>query len=241
MQDPIVNTRTARLSSYIVAFLITAFIFATALYASNYFNNRRVVDVQATQDKISIDILSLETQFDLLAAHSCRDISENSVLSTEIQPLAQRLSYLESQSQTNEDELIGLKRYYTLLQIKDLLLMQKVADKCKLKPVFILYFYSNAGDCETCEQQGYVLTGLSQKYPNLRIYSFDYNLSLSALQTLIDIDGVRNEMPALVINDEVYYGLHTMDDIAAILPELATLEISTSSAATTTNKNTKTR
>ncbi len=236
MEDPVVNTRAARLSSYVVAFLITAFIFATALYASNYFNNRRVVDIQATQDKISIDILSLETQFDLLAEHSCRDISENSVLSTEIQPLAQRLSYLESQSQVNEDELMGLKRYYTLLQIKDLLLMQKVADKCKLKPVFILYFYSNAGDCKNCEQQGYVLTGLAQKYPTLRIYSFDYNLTNPALRTLVDINNIRNEMPALVINNEVYYGLHTMDDIEQVLPELATLKQATSTAATTTKK-----
>ncbi len=236
MEDPVVNTRTARLSSYIVAFLITAFIFATALYASNYFNNRRVVDIQATQDKISIDILSLETQFDLLAEHACRDISENSVLSTEIQPLAQRLSYLESQAQTNQDELVGLKRYYTLLQIKDLLLMQKVSNKCHLKPVFILYFYSNAGDCKNCEQQGYVLTGLSQKYPNLRIYSFDYNLGLSALRTLIDINDVKNEMPALIINNQVYYGLHTIDDIEKILPALATLPISTSTTATTTKK-----
>ncbi|MBP9757906.1 MAG: hypothetical protein KBD06_04860 [Candidatus Pacebacteria bacterium] len=236
MEEPVVNTRTARLSSYIVAFLITAFIFATALYASNYFNNRRVVDIQATQDKISIDILSLETQFDLLAEHSCKDISENSVLSTEIQPLAQRLSYLESQSQVNEDELMGLKRYYTLLQIKDLLLMQKVADKCKLKPVFILYFYSNAGDCNECEQQGYVLTGLAQKYPTLRIYSFDYNLTNAALRTLVDINGIKNEMPALVINEDIYYGLHTMDDIEKVLPELAALKIATSTAATTTKK-----
>jgi regulator of replication initiation timing len=236
MEDPIVNTRSARLSSYVVAFLITAFIFATALYASNYFNNRRVVDVQATQDKISIDILSLETQFDLLAEHSCKDISENSVLSTEIQPLAQRLSYLEAQSQVNEDELMGLKRYYTLLQIKDLLLMQKVADKCKLKPVFILYFYSNEGDCKECEQQGYVLTGLAQKYPTLRIYSFDYNLTNSALRTLVDINNIRDEMPALVINGNVYYGLHTMDDIEQVLPELATLKTATSTVATTTPK-----
>lgn len=233
MEDPVVNIRTARLSSYLVAFLITAFIFATALYASNYFNNRRLVDIQATQDKISIDILSLETQFELLAEHSCRDITETSVLSTEIQPLAQRLSYLESQSQVNQDELISLKRYYTLLQIKDLLLMQSVAEKCKLEPVFILYFYSNDGDCNACEQQGYVLTGLSQKYPNLRIYSFDYNLGLSALRTLIEINGVRDEMPALILNDKVYYGLHTMDDIEKILPELATLKQATSTATTT--------
>ena len=234
MQDPVVNTRTARWTSYAVAFLITAFIFATALYASNYFNDRRVADIQRTQDNISIDILSLETQFDLLAQHSCSDISENSVLSTEIQPLAQRLSYLEAQPNVNQTTLTQLKRQYSLLEIKDFLLMKQVAAKCNLKPVFILYFYSNKGDCKDCEAQGYALTGLSQKYPTLRVYSFDYNLDLSAMQTLIDIDNVKDEMPALVINGKVYYGLHTMDDIQKILPQLKTLPTATSSTATTT-------
>ncbi len=234
--DPVVNMRTARWSSYIVAFLITALIFATALYASDYFNGRRVADIQATQDNISIDILSLETQFDLLAEHSCQDISENSVLSSEIQPLASRLSYLETQPGVNQSELLRLKRYYSLLQIKDLLLMQKVAEKCSLKPVFILYFYSNAGDCKDCEEQGYVLTGLSQKYPTLRIYSFDYNLNLAALKTLVDIHDVKGELPALVINNKVYYGLHTVDEIEKVLPELATLKKATSTAATSTQR-----
>ncbi|MBI5644732.1 hypothetical protein HY970_01410 [Candidatus Kaiserbacteria bacterium] len=233
-QDPVVNTRSARWSSYLMAFAITALIFATALYVSNYFNNRRIADIQSTQDKISIDILSLETQFELLAQHSCRDISENSVLSTEIQPLAQRLSYLETQSNVNQDELSQLKRYYSLLQIKDLLLMQHVAAKCKLKPVFILYFYSNKGDCEDCEEQGYVLTGLSEKYPQLRIYSFDYNLGLSALRTMIDINNVQDNLPALVINDRPYYGLHDIEEIEKILPQLAMLKKATSTRSTTT-------
>ena len=235
-EDPIVEMRTARWRSYAIAFLITAFIFATALYASNYFNDRRIADIQATQDNISIDILSLETQFDLLAEHSCQDISENSVLSREIQPLAQRLSYLESQSGVDEDELARLKRYYSLLQIKDLLLMQKVTDKCRLKPVFILYFYSNRGDCDDCEEQGYALTGLAQKYPQLRIYSFDYNLGLSALQTLVDINDVRNELPALVIKNKAYYGLQRIEDIEKILPELATLETATSTTTATSTR-----
>ncbi|HEY4522664.1 MAG TPA: hypothetical protein VJH91_03470 [Candidatus Paceibacterota bacterium] len=235
-EDPIVDTRSARWRTYAIAFLITAFIFATALYASNYFNDRRIADIEATQDNISIDILSLETQFDLLAEHSCQDISENSVLSREIQPLAQRLSYLESQSGVDEDELARLKRYYSLLQIKDLLLMQKVTDKCRLKPVFILYFYSNRGDCDDCEEQGYALTGLAQKYPQLRIYSFDYNLGLSALQTLVDINDVRNELPALVIKNKAYYGLQRIEDIEKILPELATLETATSTTTATSTR-----
>ena len=224
MEDPIVNERNINWRTYAVAFLITAFIFATAFSASNYFNGRRVIEIRTAQDNISIDILSLETQFQLLAEHSCRDLSENSVLSKEIQPLGERLSYLEAQTNVDQDQLLRLKRYYTLLQIKDLLLMQKVADKCGLKPVFILYFYSNAGDCKNCEEQGYVLTSLAEKYPQLRVYSFDYNLDLSALQTLVSVEDVDQNLPALIIDNRAYYGFKAMSEIEKILPRLASLK-----------------
>ncbi|OGG70462.1 hypothetical protein A3F27_03535 [Candidatus Kaiserbacteria bacterium RIFCSPHIGHO2_12_FULL_53_13] len=229
MENPIVGARRADWRSYAVALVITTAIFATALYASNYFNERRIAEIRTTQDNISIDILSLETQFDLLAEHSCRDISENSVLSKEIRPLAERLSYLETQRSVDESELLRLKRYYSLLQIKDLLLMKKVATKCSLKPVFILYFYSNEGDCKDCENQGYALTALSEKYPQLRIYSFDYNLDISALQTLLSINDVENKLPALSINDKMYYGFRNIQDIEKVLPQLATLDKAASS------------
>ncbi len=204
---------------YLVALLITGLIFAAALYASSYLSNQRVEEIQATQDTITVDILSLRAQFDLLAEHACSDISENSVLSTEIQPLAQRLSYLESQVDINTDEFTSLKRYYSLLQIKDLMLMQKVAAKCNLKPVFILYFYSNNGDCADCTAQGHILTELTKKYPQLRIYSFDSNLGLSALDTLKSINGVTGALPALVIKETNYYGLRTAEEIEKILPK----------------------
>lgn len=229
--------RTARWGSYLVAFGITALMFTTALYASNYFNSRRIADIRATQDNISTDILSLETQFDLLEQHSCSDIGENTILPSELSSLGNRLAYMESQGPRSQDEVVRLKRLYSLLEIKDYLLMQQLAEKCNLKPVFILYFYSNKGDCEgTCEDQGEVLTALSQTYPQLRIYSFDYNLDVSALQTLIDINAIGPEMPALVVNGKTYHGFQSMDAIQKILPQLATLQKSASSTAATSTR-----
>jgi len=238
MEDPAINTRKARWGSYLVAFLITGFIFATALYVSNYFGNVRIAEIRATQDDISTDILSLETQFDLLEEHSCSDIAENTILPSELTSLGDQLSYMEAHGPADQDEVVRLKRLYSLLEIKDYLLMKQIAAKCNLKPVFILYFYSNKGDCTTaCENQGYVLTSLSQTYPQLRVYSFDYNLDLGALQTLISIDDVENNPPALVINGKTYYGFQSVAAIEKILPQLATLQKSaTSSSATTTNK-----
>ncbi|HWP61501.1 MAG TPA: hypothetical protein VN495_02780 [Candidatus Paceibacterota bacterium] len=228
MEQPAVNIRKARWSSYLVAFLITALMFATALYASNYFNNARIADIRATQDDISTDILSIETQFDLLAEHSCANIGENTILPSELVSMGNQLSYLEAQG-GNADEVARLKRLYSLLEIKDYLLMQQIATKCNLKPVFILYFYSNSGTCSDCADQGYVLTSLSQTYPQLRVYSFDYNLGVGALQTLISIDNVQNNLPALVINGKVYYGLKNVNDIQKILPQLKTLQKAASS------------
>lgn len=236
MENPTVNTRSARWGNYVGAFLITSLLFATAWYVSNFFNNQRLADIRAAQDTISTDILSLETQFDLLQESSCANVTENTVLPSELRTLANQLSYMEAQGSGSQDEVIRLKRLYSLLEIKDYLLMKQIATKCDLKPVFILYFYTNSGDCEECEKQGYVLTSLAETYPQLRIYSFDYNLNVSALQTLIDIDRIENRLPALLINGTAHYGFKSVEDINKIVPQLATLKKATSTAATSTKK-----
>jgi len=114
--------------------------------------------------------------------------------------------------------------------------MQQLAAKCNLKPVFILYFYSNNGTCADCENQGYVLTSLSETYPQLRVYSFDYNLGVGALKTLVSIYNVQDQspggLPALVINGKTYYGFKTAGDIEKILPQLKTLQRASTSTPT---------
>ena len=233
MESPVANPRTARWQTYLFAFVITAALFATAFYVSTFFNNQRIAEIRDTQDDISTDILSLETQFDLLQERSCQDITENSIQPASLRQLASQLSYMEAQN-SSPTEVTRLKRLYSLMEIKDYLLMKQISAKCNLKPVFILYFYSNKGDCRDCESQGYVLTSLAEQYPQVRIYSFDYNLDVTGLQTLIDVEGVQNRLPALVINGDTYYGLQNVSDIEKILPQLASLKQGTSTPATKT-------
>jgi hypothetical protein len=212
---------------YVWTFLITVAIFATAIILSNYFNNKKIASLRDIEDKISIDIMSSETQYALLAESSCKDLSSD-ILSQELNALAQKLIYTEANLSQNSVDLKRLKTYYTLLQIKDYLLMKKISVKCSTKPVFILYFYST--DCPACEQQGYVLTYLREQYPNLRIYSFDYNLDNPALKTLISLYKVEKTTPAIVINDKVYNGLTDKDKLTKLLPAWM---IATSTATTT--------
>ena len=213
------------------ALVITALIFGTGFWTSNTVNNFRLNDIRDTENKIAIDTLSLETQFDLLTHLSCQDIAENSVLSTELNALAERLDYTETQLGNKNGQVIQLKRQYSLLEIKDYLLMQQVSDKCNLKPVFLLYFYSNNGDCPDCDSAGHVLTYLRQTYPKLRVYSFDYNLPLGALNTLIDINKIKNTLPAFVINGKLTYGVSDLASIEKILP-MEKLSTSTPKKAT---------
>lgn len=213
---------------YIFALIITVIIFMTAVALSNFLNNKKIDSLRDIEDKIATDILSSETQYSLLAESACKDLSGN-VLSDELGALAQKLTYTEGTFNKNNSDLLRLKTYYTLLQIKDYLLMKKISDKCNTKPVFILYFYSM--NCPACEQQGYVLTYLRETYPDLRVYSFDYNLDNPALRTLISLYKVNNGTPAMVIADKLYSGFSDKDKLITILPKWL---FATSTKATST-------
>lgn len=226
---------------YVLTFVITVMVFLGALVISTQSENRRVAEVSAIENKMSLDILSSETQFALLQESSCRTIDHSTAFSEELSTLAQKLSYMEDNLGGDNLEVINLKKYYSLLQVKDYLLVGRVNEKCGIKPITIIYFYSNAGDCADCKKEGYVLTQLRGEYPELRIYSFDYNLDLSVVKTMKSIYDVKAPLPALVIGDEAYYGLKTTEDIEKIIPQLKKLreaheKSATKKTATTTIK-----
>jgi len=226
---------------YIVVLLITLTIFLSAIWLSSFVNDKKLNEIKDVQDKISIDIMSSETQFQLLQGFSCKDIS-SSTLSSELNNLAEKITYSE-QNINKKDEVKDLKKYYTLLQIKDYLIMQKIKEKCNVPVVPIFYFYTTSDNCENCVKEAAVLNKLRDAYPELRVYSFDYNLDLSALQTLIKIFKIDDHnLPAIYMNDKLYTGFLSEEDIKTNLPDLekyakARIESeakSASSSATTT-------
>lgn len=208
---------------YVLTFVITTMVFIGALVISNQSANNRLAEVKSIENKMSLDILSSETQFALLQESSCRAIDHSTAFSEELSTLAQKLSYMEDNLGGDNAEVISLKKYYSLLQVKDYLLVGRVNEKCGIKPITIIYFYSNEGDCPDCKKEGYVLTQLREEFPELRIYSFDYNLDLSVVKTMKSIYGVKVPLPALIISDEPYYGLKNAEDIEKIIPQLKKL------------------
>ncbi len=223
---------------YLITLLITAAIFFTALYLNNYFNGKRIADIQSIQSSISTDIASSEVQFSLLGELSCKDVND-SILSPELNSLADKIQYGEENIGNQDSNIVQLKKDYSLLEIKDYLLMKQVSERCHVPSVFILYFYSNNTHCDDCTKQGYVLTAMRQKYPSLRVYSFDYDLDLSAVKTLISIYKLNGSLPATIIEDKTYYGFTSIEDIEKDLPILQTLLASSTSATSTTSTSSK--
>lgn len=223
---------------YIFTFALTATIFATAFFASSFFSEKRVESVKEIQDNIAIDILSSETQFDLLKEVSCSNVND-SMLSPQLSEIGDKLSRTESERGADDADVMYLKKYYTLLEVKDYLLSKQFVAKCgqAKKPVSIIYFYSNKGDCPECEREGFVLTRLKEKYPDLRVYSFDYNLDLSAVDSMKRIYKITSSLPALVIEDKTYIGFKSVEDLEALLPDtLKTVETASTTATTTPKK-----
>ena len=203
---------------YLIVFLITLSLFLTASYVSNYFGSQKIDELKSIQDKIAIDILSSETQFSLLSELSCKNISD-SVFSDELGELGSKLEWGQNNLGATE-EVAYLKKYYSLLQIKDYLLTKKISERCKIKSAFILYFYTTAENCRECEREGLVLTSLRNKYQELRVYSFDYSTDLSAVKAMLQIYRIKDtKLPALVVDDEVLTGFHGVEELETKITE----------------------
>lgn len=203
---------------YIVAFLITVAIFGTAIYITSVVGNARIQELSGIEDRISTDILSIETQFELLSKIPCEDIDRSTFLANELGEYGDRLTQTESRLGATNPEVIQLKKQYSLLQIKDYLLTERIAESCKDKAVSVLYFYGE--ECKDCEKAGFALSQIRESYPSVRVYSFDLNLQLGALNTLANLyDISTEELPVFVINRKKTVGFESLEKLTALLPK----------------------
>ena len=172
----------------------------------------------------------------MLKEVSCSNEGASGVVQ-KLNELGDKLTYTENKLGSDNEQVQYLKKYYSLLQIKDYLLGKKIGDKCgqSKKPIYMIYFYSNVdGVCNDCAKQSAVLYNLRDIYPELRVYTFDYDLDLAPLDTVKKIYKTKAEFPLLVVEDKTYYGLKSVEELKALLPD--TLKEATSTAQSKTTK-----
>jgi hypothetical protein len=206
---------------YIFVFLVTALLFAILFLFSDFLYGKRVAQIKNTEESISQHILATEIEYALLADQACdTEDTGGGTLVLELNALAKRLAYMEDQRGANDVEVISLKKYYSLLEVKDYLLLRERTRLCGEQPPSILYFYSNAGECTECKKMGYVLTSMREDYDKLHVYAFDYHLDLSVIATLKSIYKLDGQLPVLIIDRKPYYGFKTREEIEQLIPAL---------------------
>jgi thiol-disulfide isomerase/thioredoxin len=239
MEQPITQQQYISGKKFFIVFLITLGIFAIAFLASNYFYSLRSAAIKNVEAGINRQIIETEIQFQLLADAACDETNAGYMQITQMNELARRLDEMERQRGTRDIEVIALKKDYSLLMIKDYLLIRERQRRCGDDQNTIIYFYSNSGECSDCIKMGHVLTEMREEYDRLHIYAFDYNLGLSTLETLKSIYGTRAEPPILIINRKAYYGFKTRDEVEKLVPNIARLKTPSTSATTTTSTTTE--
>ena len=203
---------------HFLVFLTTLLIFSAGFFLSNFLVEKKMAKIAGLQENLSVDILSLETQFSILSQAPCKNLNE-STLTKKLYDISQKLNSISTTLGRNNPDFLRLKKFYSILEIKHWLLLKRAAKECRLDLVSIIYFYSDKKTCPRCSDQGYILSYLRKKYPSLRIYSFDYDLDLSALQALKSIYNLKKELPVLIVNDKPYYGFKSKKELKEILGE----------------------
>lgn len=204
-------------SRLLAAFLLTVVIFLSIILTNNYFNEARLNQLNSLYNSIRIDAFNAEVQYEILSENPCLALNFQPI-TNELYELGNKLTEMENALGKTNQQVLDLKGYYSVLEARHWLFVKKASQRCVTNATPIMFFYSNAGDCADCEQQGFVLNYIRNYVRNsnntVYIYSFDFNLDSSAVDALKHIYNITT-VPAVVIKDTVYYGFKNADDLKA--------------------------
>jgi hypothetical protein len=202
---------------YFMTFVITTLIFAVAFLLGFFVNSLNYSGTLNELSDMKTDLLRYDLQYKLLGEYPCEYLDDNSQLGGEYEEIRFRIARLESELGKQDERVLTLKTYYSLLEINDFLYYSDLNRKCGTDYDLVLYFYSNDKEkCPSCEKQGFILDFVYEENENVRIYSFDYDLGLTEIEILkgkYGVDGV----PSIVINGKLLNGFNEIESIQALI------------------------
>ncbi|MBW3014959.1 thioredoxin family protein [Candidatus Woesearchaeota archaeon] len=211
------------LSRHLGVFAATVLIFLLGILIGSYVTGLKLKALTGMQDDLKTQTLSVELQYEILKEDPCSAINY-SKLTDELYNLGERLVFMENSLGWDDPNVLELKEYFSLLELRHWLLIKKNNKVCGDKVVPILYFYSNKGDCPKCEQQGFILTNVRRNFPEVRVYHFDMNIVNPAIDTVKGLYNVKSA-PTVVVLDETFNGFVTKSVIEEKLEDLREDEI----------------
>ena len=215
------NRKNIQWTKYVAAFAITIIIFLIGLSIGSLSDRTKLSSIETLEQELKMDTLGTEIQYILISESPCAYIN-SSELAVELSNLGSKLTFMESQLGVDDPRVLDLKEYYHLLELRHWLFNKQAKKECGIDDDLVLYFYSNAGDCKECEEQGYVLTFVRKKLENFNVYSFDVNIDNPALNTLKTRYGITTT-PTIIINDKQMKGFVDKDTLMELFSDNTTV------------------
>lgn len=200
-------------TKYLAVFATTTLIFLIGLLIGSMITTSKLSDINQIQQDLRTKTMAMEIQYDLLIEEPC---SSETTAFEELFETGTKLDHMESTLGKDNPEVISLKEYYSLIELRHWLFTEKLREQCRRNTTAIIYFYSNAGDCSICREQGFILNYLHKKNPNINIYSFDINIENPALKTFKHQHNITTT-PTLMINKKTNAGFMNLTQLNDVL------------------------
>ncbi len=200
-------------SRFFLVFILTTFIFLMGMWFGQNMLKSKLSEIEKMQNDFRTETSTLEVEYMFLNQKPC-SIINSSELSIELYQMGNRLEFMEDSYGKNNPDVLSLKGYYSLLEMRHWLFFENVRQQCNFDVKTILYFYSNVR-CDRCDEQGYVLTFLRNNYPNLNVYSFDVDIDNSALNMLKEHYNINSfkTLPVIILGNKTFEGFTSLETL----------------------------
>jgi hypothetical protein len=204
-------------AKYIATFSLATLILLIGIIIGQLVAEQKVKEFLTISQELRLSLLGMDTQEKLAKEFLCNvdiwKLTENKI------KLGQKIEFLEGKFGKENKDVKELLKEYTLLSIRQWLLLKEFKEKCNKTLVIILFFYSNERNASLSEAQGYILDYIYHKYGKpISIFAFDYELENPALDVLKKIYGIT-VVPSIVVNEKTYLGFREKAEVEAIINE----------------------
>lgn len=203
---------------YLWAFLIGTAIFLIGFgitYSVAYFEYQRVTTLQGP---VSYDIFQDKLKYSLLGEDICEEDTYKEV-SGALAFQGSIINEIEQRLGKNNKDVIFRKKFYTLILLEHLELINTINEECDKEINTILFFYSNEkDDIDSSENIGGMLGVLyEQNKGNLFIYSIDMNIDSELVEALKQKYEITAPMKIIVNDEHSFTSLKNINQIQTLL------------------------
>ncbi|MAG38474.1 hypothetical protein CMO90_00120 [Candidatus Woesearchaeota archaeon] len=205
--------RNIKKKRYLIAFILTVFIFVFGIMVGLVMESQRVQFVQDKAYEQKLDYRSLQFQYqfiDQLSQENNCPVLANA-LNVNLETLEDtriRLTNYNLDAKISKDDFEMLYRDYILSQLNYWLLAKKARELCNFELATILYFFSTDKDCPDCGEQAFILTYLKNLFGD-KLLNFALNSQFrdeKSLELLMETYSI-NVFPTLLIEGRKFEGL----------------------------------